>query len=314
MAEPPAYNHPEGEEPPPFDRVDSVHSIDPLRRPSTLDSLLEEAELDSAQHTDLGLHPPEDLPGYDAQSLPLYEDARLETPVVTYTLTQVGRSVQSLRPSHQLCARWPWYNINFRSSLSMFSKKADMAMLRLTGTGRRDSAVAEEQKGEETATMSFDKTSTLPWMPRAWVALSPSSTSSDATVYKLSAPNFNDWKVSFDNKSLTWGLSSNPWSMVLFDRTVDIVARFIYSCNGTLAQKGEELGRLEIYSGHRAETDERTVEFILATCLVAVQHYKNMGRHYRNSKGAERPSFASIRRNSARMRSGISTSGGLQHQ
>jgi len=242
------------------------------RRSSVTNSLIE----DDAVGIDPADEPPdEELPDYEVSDLPSYEDDRLRTPVTIYRLFQIAKNLQHVRPANGSLRERPSYRIVFRSSPSMFSKKADMTMQKMK-TGSKP----EDDTGDEVATINFDRTNKLPWMPRACVSHTPQV--QEIKTYPMAAPNFNDWKFNVESKVFSWNLASRPASLVLLDRTAkDIAARFVYSRYGTDANKGAEVGQLDIYSGYGSEQDS-TVEWMIATCQIAIQHWKNMGRHYKN--------------------------------
>lgn len=218
----------------------------------------------------------EELPDYEASDLPSYEDDRLRSPVTIYRLFQIARNLQHVRPADGSLRERPSYRIVFRSSLSMFSKKADMTMKKL-----KAGSMLEDDTGDEVATINFDRSNRLPWMPRACV--SHTLQVQEIKTYSMAAPNFHDWKFNVESKLFSWNLASRPASLLLLDRTADdIAARFVYSRYGTDANKGAEVGQLDIYSGYGSEQDS-TVEWMVATCQIVIQHCKNMGRHYRNN-------------------------------
>lgn len=242
-------------------------------RSSVINSLIEDDEVGS-DLTDV--FPEEELPDYVASDLPSYEDDRLRTPVTTYQIFQMAKNLQCVRPANENLRARPSYRIVFRSNLSMFSKKADMTMQKMKAGSK-----PQDDAGDEVATINFDRSNKLPWMPRACVSHTPQV--HQIKTYSMAAPNFNDWKFNVESKNFSWNLASRPASLVLLDRTADdIVARFVYSRYGTDANKGAEVGQLDIYSGYESEQDS-TVEWMVATCQIAIQHLKNMGRHYKNN-------------------------------
>jgi len=135
--------------------------------------------------------------------------------------------------------------------------------------------------GLEVANTGFDHRSRLPWMPRAMLSYIDYSTG-ERTESEMAAPNFADWKVLIGDKLFSWNLATRPTSLILLDRTSEAVAaRFLYSRYGTDAVNGAEVGTLDVYSGYGDEADGSTA-WILATCQIAIMHWKGMGRHYRN--------------------------------
>jgi hypothetical protein len=237
------------------------------RRSSAINSLIE---------NDVEVPPDEELPDYETSDLPSYEDGRLRTPVTIYRLIQIARNLQHVMPANESFRERPSYRIIFRSGPSMFSKKADMTIQKLKACSN-----SEDHTGDKIATLNFDRSNKLPWMPRACISHTPQV--QEIKTYPMEAPNFNDWKFKIESKVFSWNLASRPASLVLLDRTAeDIAARFVYSKYGTDASKGAEVGQLDIYSGYRSEEDS-TVEWMVATCQIAIQHWKNMGRRYKNS-------------------------------
>ena len=243
------------------------------RRSSVTNSLIEDYEVG----TDYADVPPdEELPDYEASDLPSYEDDRLRTPVTIYRLFQITKNLQHITPANENLRERPSYRIVFRSSPSMFSKKADMTMQKMKAGSN-----SEDDRGDEVATINFDRSNKLPWMPRACVSHTPQV--QETKTYPMAAPNLKDWKFNIESKVFSWNLASRPASLVLLDRTAeDIAARFVYSKYGTDASKGAEVGQLDIYSGYGSEEDS-TVEWMIATCQIAIQHWKNMGRRFKNN-------------------------------
>lgn len=244
------------------------------RRSSVINVLIEDDEAG----IDYWNAPPsdEELPDYEASDLPSYEDDRLRTPVIIYRLCQIAKNLQHVTPADESWGDRPSYRIVFRSSPSMFSKKADMTMQKI-----KAGVSPEEDAGDEIATINFDRSNKLPWMPRACVSHTPQGR--ERKTYPMAAPNFNDWKFIIESKIFSWNLASRPASLVLLDRSAEnIAARFVYSKYGTNATKGAEVGQLDVYSGYGSEEDN-SMEWMVATCQIAIQHWKNMGRHYKNN-------------------------------
>jgi hypothetical protein len=159
----------------------------------------------------------------------------------------------------------------------MFSKKADMTIHKM-----KSGANPADDTSPEAASSSFDRGNKLPWMPRACISYTVPSTKKKEES-PMAAPNFNDWKFKVADKLYSWNLATRPASLVLLDRTAEeVAARFLYSRHGTDATKGAEVGSLDIYSGYDKEEDG-AVEWILATLEIAIAHWKNMGRHYKNA-------------------------------
>lgn len=219
--------------------------------------------------------PPDDeLPDYEPNALPSYDDDRLQTPSSVWKIFQISKNLQHVVEFTN--TRSP-YRIAFRSGPTMFSKKADMTIHKT-----KNGANPADDTSPEAASSSFDRGSKLPWMPRACVSYTIPSTKTKEES-PMAAANFNDWKFKIADKLYSWKLATRPASLVLLDRTAEeVAARFLYSRHGTDATKGAEVGSLDIYSGYDKEEDG-AVEWILATLEIAIAHWKNMGRHYRNA-------------------------------
>jgi len=255
--------------PPPFESVER-------RRSSVLEFLVEP---EVAEH-DYAAHPPEEeeLPHYEAEGigLPVYEERHLLAPVISYNFYQINRKLQIITPATLATIDRPRYRASCRTAPSVFSKKADLTLTRLPSGAQ---AAAESCSGKDIATTNFDRNGQLPWMPRATVVYNASTKKS----YPMSAPNFSDWRISIDGQSFSWRLADKPTSLILVEHSSNtIVARFTYSRDGTDATRGAEVGQLDIYGGSRSEEQEM-VELVLSTVQVAIQHWKSMGRHYRNN-------------------------------
>lgn len=241
------------------------------RSSSVLNALIENEEAGG----DYAEQPPPDdeLPDYEVTNLPSYDDDRLQTPSTVWRICQVSKNLQHVTESVN---ERPPYRIAFRSSPAMFSKKADMTIHKM----KKDANPAEDSS-PEVACMSFDRGSKLPWMPRAFVWYQDPATRK-RTECPMAAPNFNDWKFKIGDLVFSWNLAMRPQSLVLLDRSSEeVAARFLYSAYGTDATKGQDVGTLDIYSGY-GHVEDNSVEWILATCQIAIAHWKGMGRHFRN--------------------------------
>jgi len=227
----------------------------------------------------------EELPDYEEVTtrsrLPGYEERYLLEPVVSYNIYQIDRKLQILTPASRALFGRPRYRVTARSGI--FSKKADCTLTRLpTGAA----AAAERTPGKEVALINFSRSGQLPWMPRATVRLVTSQ--HEAGVDKMepcymSAPNFSDWKFDFLDDTYFWRLTDKPIALSLFDlNSGSIVARFTYSARGTDASRGAEMGMLDIFGSTRSD-DVQTIELVLGTLQVPINHWKNLGRHYKNN-------------------------------
>jgi hypothetical protein len=253
------------------------------RHSSVLEYLIEP---DIPEHDYAAQPPPdEELPSYEGHSLPSYEERHLQAPVVSYCFYQVTRTIQIITPTAMNNAGRPRYRLAGRGSPRLFSKKADFTLTRLP-TGRQ--AALGNCPERDVATVNFDRNGELPWMPRATVC------HGDCVSSKKSLPmrarNFVDWNIEIGPETFTWRLADRPTSLVLVENSSDsIVARFSYSRFGTDATRGGEVGQLDIYGGSQSEDQDR-IELVMSSCKVAVEHFKSMGRHYRNNVTSRRSS------------------------
>lgn len=99
----------------------------------------------------------------------------------------------------------------------------------------------------------------------------------------MESTNFSDWMVSLAGVAYIWCLANGPMSLVLVEKsTMIVIARFVYSEHGTMATNGSEVGELVIYrDGLTMSVDG--VEMIVCGLVVAVKHFKRMGRCYSNA-------------------------------
>jgi hypothetical protein len=260
------------------EQIESPPSLNPLerRRVSVLEYLIEP---DVPEHDYASQPPPdEELPEYDsAVRLPLYTDRHLQRPVVSYCIYQIGRKLQCITPAALDHIDRPRYRLSARGSLNLISRKADFTLTRLPG-GRQ--AALGNCSEKDVATMNFDRNGEIPWMPRALVWHGDGTSSKKR--YRMHARDFESWTITMGSESFTWRLTERTISLIFVEHSSDsIVARFSYSKFGTDATRGAEVGRLDIYGGSRSE-EQDTIELVIASCKVAVEHLKSMGRHYRN--------------------------------
>jgi hypothetical protein len=228
----------------------------------------------------------EELPEYQDEEgrsqLPDYEERHLLEPVVSYNVYQISRKLQILTPATRATFDRPRYRVTARSGPSIFSKKPNFTLTRLP-TGAH--AAVENCPGKEVGFVNFDRVGQLPWMPRATVEVlddSGSSSLEKKISYDMCAPNFSDWKFNINNELFFWRLTDKPTALSLMEHSSSsIIARFTYSMHGTDATRGAEVGVLDIFGGSRSE-DREMIELVLSTCQVPINHWKNMGRHYKN--------------------------------
>ncbi|QDS74825.1 hypothetical protein FKW77_002570 [Venturia effusa] len=231
----------------------------------------------------------DELPAYTEEIVPAYEEPDNEShePTLSFCFYQIARKLQVITPATHTTLNRPRYRISTRSTAGIFSKKPDYTLTRLSSTAE---AASLDSKGEDVATMSFNRNGELPWMPRATVT-HYDDMYIGSVRYPIQAPNFTDWKVERDGHVYTWILAEGPTSLALVEQdSMDIIARFTYSKLGTTATRGAEVGKMDFF-GETDTIGQAWVEFVLATCVVVMQHWKSMGRNYKNE---DLPRAASI--------------------
>lgn len=267
------------------DSSSSLPSNNPFRRVSAFESL---TDPDTSDHS-LDLPPAlDELPAYTEEIVPAYEgpDSENQEPVLSFCFYQVARKLQIITPATHATLTRPRYRISARSTSGIFSRKPGYTLTRLASGAE---AASLDSKGEDVATMNFDRNGELPWMPRATVRQHDANT--DSVRYPIQAPNLSDWKVQRDGQTYTWCFAENPMSLVLVEQSsTDIAARFTYSKLGTTATRGAEVGKMDFFGGD-GTIAQTWVEFVFATSVVVMQHWKSMGRHYKND---DMPRSASI--------------------
>ncbi|KAF2471044.1 uncharacterized protein BDR25DRAFT_303588 [Lindgomyces ingoldianus] len=222
--------------------------------------------------------PDEELPDYEAQTPPIYDGEEFETPILNYHLRQVNRKLQILVPFGPIANTS--YHIISHASFRLFSKKPDMEIVRLS---------RGQYIQESIASVRFNNDGPLPWRPRA----SFTHTDSEGTnTYSTESKNFTDWTVEIGGITYVWRLEVRPVSLVLSEKSSSIaVARFTYSICGTLARNGAEVGELTVYRDGLTE-DREGIEKIVCGLLVALVHFKRMGRHYWNDASVRADSLS----------------------
>jgi len=244
------------------------------RRPAAVNQLIQSDEDEAPHYADLPPPEPppdEELPSYEQLDLPTYDDDRLQTPSTIWRICQTSRNLQHVS---ETTGDRPSYRVVFRSAV--FSKKPEMSIHKMA-----PGADPTTDTSPEVANTGFDRRNKLPWMPRALMSYTDQSTQTRAQS-EMAAPNFADWKFKIGDKLYSWNLATRPASLILLDRTSeDVAARFLYSRYGTDAIKGAEVGTLDVYSGY-GEAADGSIEWILASCQIAIMHWKGMGRHYKN--------------------------------
>jgi len=224
----------------------------------------------------------EELPHYsEPNTAPVYEDGEFEQPLVIYHLRSLNRKLQILvpfGPSSTLS-----YKIVSSPTFRLFSKKPDFKLRRL---------VQEENSEKTVASIHFDDDAPLPWRPRAY--FSHVDTQGTET-HRLEAKNFSDWIITLSDVSYIWRLEDRPMapiSLVFGEMgSTIVIARFTYSGRGTMATNGAEVGELVIYRDSLS-MDRRGIEMMVCGLLVAIAHFKRMGRHYGNDRRIRSASLA----------------------
>lgn len=218
---------------------------------------------------ELDVAPDEELPGYEPHTAPTYESGNFEVPEHTYYLRRADRRLQLWVPYGP--STTSSYKVISRGSFRVFSKKADMEMTRTSHTDALEHSVAS---------IFFDNDGPLPWRPRAHFSHIDSHDST--STYAMESRNFSDWTVGIEGITFAWRLEGKPVSLVLSEKTSHLViARFTYSRHGSGATNGAEVGELSIYRDGLS-VDRDGIEKILASLVVAIEHFKKMGRQYWN--------------------------------
>ncbi|KAF2838183.1 hypothetical protein M501DRAFT_935823 [Patellaria atrata CBS 101060] len=226
----------------------------------------------STDHTN---HIDEELPDYEPANVPGYLDRQASNassrPLFSLHLLQHDSRLQRLvyfGPSNG-----DTYKVAFRGSMNLFSRKPDMNLIRIS-TGSEQTVVAS---------ISFVKDGPLPYYPRAKVVRKTPETVNEETT-PMESRNFEHWCFNIDEITYVWFVSYDPMSLMLADRTGTVsVAQFTYSSVGIAAAKGAEIGELSILDPQFAFNRD-LVELVISSCLVAINHFKNLGRHYRAGK------------------------------
>jgi hypothetical protein len=213
--------------------------------------------------------PNEELPHYE--SAPEYSSENHARRPHTYHLLQVNRKLQLFVPYGPSVLSS--YRVTTRSA-RFFSKKAEMDIWR-TRPG--------ETTGDHVAEIWFDTDGPLPWRPRAHFGHKDECSSSTHT---MEARNFNDWSIVLGGMTYAWVLDQYDSIHVALREVSsgEELARFKFSARGTTADGGAEAGDLSICQ-HGIGTDKGGVEKILCGLVVALAHFKKLGRHYQNDDG-----------------------------
>jgi len=213
--------------------------------------------------------PDEELPGYEPPTAPSYDIEVQEMPLIKYHLRAVDRRVQ-IFVCYENPAAFSYKVIsnNFR----LFTKKPEMEVARsMAGSGI--------EKG--VASISFDNSGPLPWRPRAHISHNDSH---GGSTHAMEAKNFSDWTVVIGGNAYTWTIEGRPISLVLRGANANVVmAKFTYSTYGTAAANGAEVGELSIYGDELSRTCDG-IEKTICGLMVAIVHFKKMGRQYCNGE------------------------------
>jgi uncharacterized protein YkvS len=209
----------------------------------------------------------EELPDYEADSAPAYEDSLFDEPLATYQLRQYDRKIQILR-GHGASAASS-YRIT-TNSFRMFSKKPEMEVL----------YTSPDMRQRNIASVVLHKDGPLPWCPRAhFDYVDPNGV---ATVHKMEARNFADWTMSLGGRRYDWSVAMQPSSLVLREvGAAFIIARFTYSPFGTRAMRGAEVGELVLFRDTLTGAMNGN-DLVVCSFMVALTHMKKMGRMYHN--------------------------------
>jgi hypothetical protein len=211
--------------------------------------------------------PDEELPGYEADTAPVYDSGTYDEPLVTYHLKQYDRRIQVL-VAYGGAPAASSYRIT-TNGFRLFSKKPEMEVL----------YTSREMQQRNIAVIRFDNDGPLPWCPRAHFDY---TLNGSLATYTMEARNFADWTVTFDGTRYEWTLSTQPSSLVL--REVDsaiVMARFTYSPLGTQAIRGADVGELTLFRD-ALTMDTHGSDKVVCSLMVALRHLKRMGKNYHN--------------------------------
>jgi hypothetical protein len=207
----------------------------------------------------------DELPDYEPTTAPQYSRGDYAIPLHTYHLRQIDRKLQIFVPFGPSGSAS--YKVTARGT-RLFSKKPDLDIWRISGRGKDQ---------EHTASLWFDDNGPLPWRPRAHFALG-------SCTHGMESRNFHDWTVMIGEAAYDWTLGTRPVSLELTEKSsAEIIARFIFSAHGMTASGGAEAGDLYVYH-HALSADNDGVESILCGLVVAIAHFRKMGRYYSNEE------------------------------
>ncbi|KAF2112147.1 hypothetical protein BDV96DRAFT_581241 [Lophiotrema nucula] len=239
---------------------------------------LDPLEVDIAPDDDL---PHYDSPDYEPMTAPQYDEAEAQLPLHCYHLRQIDRKQQIFVPFGPSANAS--YKMANQGTFRLFSKKPEIQLIRTATEGGVEDPVAS---------INLDKDGPLPWRPRANFSHFGSNST---TVHTMESRNFSDWTIDIAGTPYIWVLGGRPISLSLRTQNSDfVIARFTYSSQGTLATGGAEVGELSIYRD-QLSVDRDGIEKIMCGVLVAVLHFKKMGRHYWNDPGSDSAAHAQMR-------------------
>ncbi|KAF2681083.1 hypothetical protein K458DRAFT_420989 [Lentithecium fluviatile CBS 122367] len=218
---------------------------------------------------DLEVAHDDELPDYEPNTAPEYSRGDYETPLQTFHLRQVDRKLQTFVPYGPTSS--VSYKVTARGA-RLFSKKAELDIWRIPSWRKAE---------EHVASIWFDNDGPLPWRPRAHF---DHEAAQGLSTHCMESRNFHDWTVAVGGATYTWRLGSHPVALELTETTsVEVIARFIFSTRGMTASGGAEAGDLSIYH-HALSADMDGIEKIMCGLVVAIAHFRKMGRYYWNEE------------------------------
>lgn len=168
------------------------------------------------------------------------------------------------------------------------TRRWSSAALTSTSDSNNDPNLSSDEE-EDVCLTNFSNDGKLPWYPRATMTVfhRPQDPSGILRMKRplqiqMSATNFRDWRVYIPSADSTyfWFLFQRPTCLELHPEELNgpPIARFSPSSVGSRATNGAEVGVLEVYQILDL-VDGPNVEAVVASCCVAIQNLKRMGRH-----------------------------------
>ncbi|KAF2762852.1 hypothetical protein EJ05DRAFT_481729 [Pseudovirgaria hyperparasitica] len=300
----PSFSHRHAVEDTEWYSTPSVHNTPPY------------AQVDSTRPSDATTidEAPDHPPTYTASDnlLPSYAPADPSIPLQTYTLVQVSRSLQILLPTTPSTSQ-PAYRLITRSSPKLFSKRADITLVRSTAATYSTKIVPECDV--EVAHANYNDAPILPWMPRGTITtryaptdigLGDAERVSRTYTLPMQSRNFKDWTIAFALPSshnsddgnpgqhagpamYVWRLTPLPSpTFTLMHLNADVnapIATFTHTVLGTRATSGAEVGHLHIHIVHVLPAGP-DVEMVMASLALVMGHFRRIGRqHYGVARG-----------------------------